>query len=160
MSRKEYFLVGLVVVLVGLYAVFFTDWFRPKSMRIEHSTRSLREAWSGGGQRVDMTGKRELGNVMFALHWNYKLTSVKVVPLAEYQTNKYARPLWELVAKSGSEPVDGFAYGMAVSGMSPARPMPEPDPLVPGVEYRLIVMAGSVKGEHDFKLEGAQMMRR
>ena len=159
MSRKEYFLVGLVVVLVGLYAVFFTDWFRPKIMRIEHSARSLREAWSGS-RRVDPTGKQELGNISFALHRNYKLTSVKVVPLADYQTNKYARPLWELVAKSGSQPVDGFAYGMAVPGMLPARPMLEPDPLVPGVEYRLIITAGSVKGEHDFKLEVARMAER
>ena len=159
MSRKEYILVGVVVMLVGLYAVYFTDWFRPKLIRIEHSVRSLREAWSGG-RRVDATGKLELGNVTFALHRNYKLTSVKVVPLAEYKTNKYARPLWELVAKSGSQPVDGFSYGMAVPGMSPARPLLEPDPLVPGVAYRLFVVAGSVKGEHDFKLDGGRTAGR
>ena len=154
MSRKEWILITLVVVLVGLYAVFFTGWFRPKVMRIEHSARSLREAWSGS-RRVDPTGKQALGNVTFALHRNYKITSVKLVPLADYQTNKYAHALWELTAKSGSQPVDGFAYGMTIPGMSAVSQVLEPEPLEPGVEYRLIVVAGSVRGEHDFKLDGA-----
>ena len=154
MSRKEYILIGLVVVLAGLYVIYFTDLFQPKVMRIEHSARSLREAWSGG-RRVDPTGKQELGNITFSLNRNYKLTSVKVVPLADYLTNKYAPPTWELVSKSGSRPVDGFAYGMTVPGMAPTRPSLQPDPLESGVEYRLIVAAGSVVGEHDFKVSAA-----
>lgn len=159
MSKKEYFLVGLAVVLVGVYGVYFTDWFRPKVMRIEHSERSLREAWSGS-QRVDPGGKQPLGNVTFALHRNYKVTSIKVVPLADYLTNKYAHPLWELVSKNGSTPVNGFAYGMPLAGMTLAQPALEPDPLEAGVEYRLIVEAGSVHGEHDFKLGGGTVARR
>lgn len=154
MSRKEYYLIGLVVALVGIYAVFFTDWFRPKVMHIEHSTRSLREAWSGS-RRVNLTGKQELGNVAFVLHRNYQLTSVKVVPAADYATNKYVRPLWELISKTGSKPVEGLTYGMPVPGMAPARPLLTPDPLVPGVMYKLIVDAGKVHGEHDFQLGGA-----
>jgi len=159
MSRKEYVLVSLVVVLVGLYAVYFTDWFRPKIIRITHSTRSLREAWSDG-RRVDSTGKQALGNVTFVLHRNYKLTSVKVVPLAAYLTNKYTLPTWALVSKPGSSPTDGFAYGMAVPGMSPTRAQLDPDPLEPGVEYRLMVAAGAAKGEHDFTLSAAKNTRR
>jgi hypothetical protein len=160
MSKKEYFLIGLVVVLVGVYAVCFTDWFRPKIMRIEHSTRSLRQAWGSGGQRVDMTDKVGLGNVTFALHHNYKLTSVKVVPLHEFLTNKYVPPVWELVSKSGSNPIDGFSYGMDIQGMASARSALQPDPLLPGVEYRLLVVAGKVKGEHDFKVNSAGVVRR
>jgi hypothetical protein len=153
MNKKEYILISLVVLLVGLYAVYFTDWFQPKIIRITHATRSLREAWSDG-RRVDPTGKQALGNVTFVLHRNYKLTRVKVVPLTAFLTNKYTPPVWELVSKSGSKPTDGFSYGMLVPGMTPVRPMLEPDPLEPDVEYRLIVMAGSAKGEHDFKLGG------
>jgi hypothetical protein len=160
MSKKEYVLIGLVVVLVGVYAVWFTEWFRPKIMRIEHSTRSLRSAWGTGGQRVDMTDKEGLGNVTFALHQNYKLTSVKVVPLQEFLTNKYVPPVWELVSKSGSTPVDGFSYGMSIQGMTSARSALQPDPLLRGVEYRLLVAAGGVRGEHDFKLEGSPVVRR
>jgi len=159
MSRKEYILVGFVMLLVGVYVVFFTNWFKPKVMRIEHSTRSLREAWSGG-QRVDPTGKQELGNVTFTLHRRYKLTSVKVVPLGEFLTNKYVPATWELVSKSGSDPIDGFAYGMSIPGMVAARELLAPEPLQPGLEYRLMVEAGGLKAEHDFKASGAPMARR
>jgi hypothetical protein len=159
MNKKEFFLVGLAVVLVGIYVVYFTDWFRPKVMRIEHSERSLREAWNGS-QRVDPGGRQLLGNVTFALHRNYQITSVKVVPLADYRTNKYAHPLWELGSKSGSRPVNGFTYGMPVAGMAPARPDLEPDPLEAGVDYRIIVEAGLVRGEHDFKIGGGAAVGR
>lgn len=145
MSRKEYFLVGVVVVLVGVYAVFFSDWFRPTVMHIEHSTRALRQA--RGGKPVPR-------NVIFVLNRNYKLTSVKVVPAEAYSTNKYARPLWELVSKTGSKPVEGLTYGVPVPGMMSARPLLEPEPLAPGVTYKLIVEAGKVRGEHDFEVGG------
>ena len=154
MSRKEFILAGVVVMLAGLYAVFFTDLFRAKVMRIEHSARSQRDAWSGS-RRVDPTGKLDVGNVSFALQRSYKLTSVKVLPLAAYQTNKFTPPVWELVAKSGSASVDGFSYGMGIAGMTQSSRSLTPEPLEPGVEYRLVVTAGSLTGEHDFKLAGA-----
>jgi len=160
MSKKEYFLVGLVVVLVGVYAVFFTDWLRPKVMHIEHSARTLREAWTGSGARVDPTGKQELGNVTFTLHRKYKLTSVKVVPLADFLSNKYAPATWELGSKSGSDPVEGFAYGMPIPGMAAAREFMTPESLQPDVEYRLFVEAGGLKGEHDFTIGRSSMARR
>ena len=152
MNRKEYILVGAVVVLIGLYAAFFTEWFRPKTINIEHSVRLQREAYVGG-RRIDPTGKQPLGNVTFALHHRYKLTSVKVLPLAGYATNKFTPPVWELVSKSGSAPVEGFSYGMNIPGMTPGMLTPTPDPLEPGVAYKLVVTAGAVTGEHDFKLE-------
>lgn len=157
MSKKEYFLIGMVGVLVGVYVVFFTGWFRPKEMRIEHSTRMSRPT-GVGGQNTNSADLRGLGNVSFALHNSYKLTSIKVVPLQEFLTNKYVPPVWELVSKAGSTPVDGFAYGFAVEGMTLARSVP-PQPLLPGVEYRLLVAAGSVKGAHDFKVGGLPAAR-
>jgi hypothetical protein len=38
MTKKEMFLVVLVAVLGVAYVVYFTDLFRSKVMRIEHST--------------------------------------------------------------------------------------------------------------------------
>lgn len=160
MSRKEWILVALVLVLGGGYVIFFSNWFRPKVMRIEHSARSVRDAYGPGGQRVDPTGKQPLGNVTFSLHQPYKLTEVKVVLAEEAQTNKYPHPLWHLVAEEGSEPVDGLCYGLPVKGMTPASEYLEPEPLQPGVEYRLLVEASSTKAEHDFTLPRAARARR
>lgn len=160
MSKKEYVLIGLVVVLIGIYVIWFTDLFRPKIMSIEHSTRSARSAAVTTAQRADMTESAGLGNVTFALHRNYQLTSVKVVPLQEFLTNKYVPPVWELVSKSGSSPVDGFSYGMGIKGMNSAHSALQPEPLVPGMEYRLLVVAGKARGEHDFKIGSPAQARR
>jgi len=150
-SKKEIFLALLVLVLVGLYAFYFTDWFKGKYIRVEHSARPLREAW-GNGQRVDPTGK-QVNNVTFSLLKDYQLTSVQVVPLVEFQTNNHARPLWQLVSKTGSRPVNGFAYGAPIAGMAPVSVLnAEAQPLEPGVEYRLLVEASSIKGTNDFNI--------
>jgi hypothetical protein len=153
-TKKEIFLVALVVVLGGLYVVCFTGWFRPKMIRIEHSARPLREAWTGGGQRVDPTGK-QANNVTFTLHKDYRLTSVRVVPAAEFETNHLAHSLWYLVCKAGSPPVHAIGYGVPIPGMTAFFPGTEAEPLEPGVLYRLIVEARhSARGEHDFAIAG------
>jgi hypothetical protein len=150
MSRKEWVLVALVLVLGGLYVVYFSGWLGPRVIRVEYSVRSAREAWGTGGRRVNPAGKAELGGVSFALHRNYKLTSVKVLPAADAKTERYAHPLWHLVARKGSQPVDSLAYGLPVAGMTNASAGVGPEPLETGVEYRLLVEAGSWKGARDF----------
>jgi hypothetical protein len=150
MTKKDLFLIGIVVVLGGLYVVYFSGWFGPKFIRIEYTVRPVREA-PGVNGRTNPNGK-PVNSVMFSLQKDYRLTSIKVVPAAEFQTNKYAHPLWHLVSKSGSEPAKAFAYGYTIAGMTPSVANAEPDLLRPGVEYRLVVEASSVKGEHDFKI--------
>ena len=154
MTKKDIVLCGIVAVLGGVYVIYFADWFRPKVIRIEHSARTLREAWSGGGRRADQPG-RQVASVTFAFHQNYRLTSVKVVPVAELETNKYAHPLWELVSKSGSSPVKGVSYDTPIAGMESASPALDTTPLEPGVQYRLLVEAGSTKGTDDFSISAS-----
>ncbi|MEO6181647.1 MAG: hypothetical protein ABIP71_00770 [Verrucomicrobiota bacterium] len=151
MKRKDYFLVGLVAVLGGLYAFYFTDWFAHKSIRIEHTVRSVQGGWPTVGRPVNPTVK-PVNNVTFSLHKDYKLTSVKVMLAADARTNQYAHPLWHLTSKQGSQPANSLAYAEPVNGMTPATPGVGPEPLEPGTEYRLVVEAGSVKGEHDFQI--------
>lgn len=158
MSRKEILLVAVVAALAGLYVYYFTDWFRPRFIRIEHTVRSLRDAWDGG-RRVAPASHRS-SDVTFALHKNYRLTSVEVVPLAEFSTNKYAHPLWHLVAEKGSKPVNGFVYGMPIAGMTSSVAGIDADLLQPGVEYRLLVRAGSLTGTNDFTIPGSSTARR
>jgi len=128
-------------------------------MRIEHSVRSLRDAYGPGGRRVDATGKQQLGNVTFALHKNYELTMVKVVLAEDVRTNKFPHALWHLTSKRGSEPVDGLCYGMPVRGMETASVLQDAEPLEAGVEYRLLVEASGIKAEHDFTIPKTKAAR-
>jgi len=97
--------------------------------------------------------------VTFALHERYRLKSVKVVLAEEARTNRFAHPLWQLVSDAGSVPVDGFSYGVAVKGMRSPADLPQPEPLQPGIEYRLLVEASGVKAEHDFALPATAQRR-
>ena len=79
--------------------------------------------------------------INFGMSGDFKLTSVKVVPLAELETNKFAHPVWELVSDSNSVPTRAFTYGHRIKGMHPAVKGATADPLTPNTTYRLLVEA-------------------
>jgi hypothetical protein len=148
MAKKYIVFLGLTVVLFGLYAYYLTDWFSPRRMQVEHSFRkSVPQGAFGRVEKADAS--LNLINFMFSA--KYALTEVRIVPLAAYQTNKYVHPLWHLVSESNSVPVKAIVYGMPIRGMHPKVKGAEADPLEANVDYRLIVEAGGVHGEHDFK---------
>lgn len=151
MNAKQWCLLGLVGVLGSLYVCFFTDWFRSTPFRIEHTVRPLREAWRNG-TRMD-TSRNSALSVTFALHQTCRLLSVEVVPLNEFLTNRFAHPLWQLVSKEGSDPVNSIAYGVTLPGMKPSVQGAEAEPLLPNVEYRLLIESRKQKGQHDFKIK-------
>ena len=88
--------------------------------------------------------------VFFAFERKLKLTSLKVIPVSEIETNKY--------------PASGLGSGFRFQfrahrrvGLRPAdqRHAPgdkgaTPDPLEPGVKYRLLIEAGKLKAEDEF----------
>ena len=78
------------------------------------------------------------------------LTPTKVVAVRDVETNKYPHALWHLATESNSVPIRDFMYGMAIKGLHPALKGAQPEPLEPGVKYRLYVEAGSFRTEHDF----------
>jgi len=88
--------------------------------------------------------------VIFGFDRNLKLTCLKVIPVSALETNKYALPIWHLVSESNSVPIKDFSYGTRIAGMHPAVNGAVPDPLEPGVKYRLLIEAGSLKAQHDF----------
>jgi hypothetical protein len=139
MKKKDFMLIGLVLVLAAIYAVFFTDWFRTKTILISHTSRSMRVGAA-------------TGRIIFGLGDYYSLTEIKVVPLAALQTNKFAQPVWHLVSDEGSDDVNHFVYGQKINGMDPAVAGTRAEPLQPGVTYRLFVAAGKIKGQHDFQV--------
>jgi hypothetical protein len=139
MKKKDFMLIGLVLVLAGVYAVFFTDWFRTKTIPISHTNRSMRAGAAAS-------------RMIFGLGNYYSLTEIKVVPLAALQTNKLAEPVWHLVSDEGSDDVDHFVYGQKINGMDPVIEGAGAEPLQPSVTYCLFVTAGKIKGQHDFQL--------
>ncbi len=142
MNKKSYILIVIALVLAGVYVAYFTTWFQPKAIQIAHTSRPVRNAGTGPAAT----------RLFFDLGDDYSLTEVKVVPLAALQTNKFAQPVWHLVSDEGSDDVRQFSYGEAIRGMDPAVAGAEPEPLQPGVVYRLFVAAGKVRGQHDFQL--------
>jgi hypothetical protein len=155
MSQKEYFLIGLAVVLGGLYAIFFVHWSQPRTVAIEHTLRPSREM---GGSRGAVISHG--ATVCFKLpDGKTRINSLRVVSVAELQTNKYPHALWHLVSKNGSKPTDGFAYGFPLAGMTPDLPGSRPEELQPGVTYRLLIQTPTLKGEHDFTLPGVKTER-
>ena len=93
--------------------------------------------------------------VSFTLDGRYRLSSIKVVELSAYLTNKYVTPVWHLISKTNSAPIRGFLYGMPIPGMAPAIPDSKPKNLTPNVAYRLFVEAGRAKGSQDFQTREA-----
>jgi hypothetical protein len=147
MIKRNWLLIFVALVLAAAYVCFFTDWFKPKTLHITSTN-----ARSGRAIRAVKTGSIP---VFFKLEQPYELTEVKVVALDSFQTNKLAEPLWHLVSDSGSDDVSHFFYGEKIGGMDSAIDGAEPDPLQPGVTYRLFVTAGKIKGWHDFQAKAA-----
>jgi hypothetical protein len=136
MNKKNLILIGLVFAAAAAYVVFFTNWFQPRIIQLAHTSRSF--------------GRGGSNPLAFSLGDFYELTEVKVISIAEFQTNKLALPLWHLVSDSGSDSVDHFSYGENIPGMDPAIEGSRPEPLKLGVAYRLFVTAGKARGQHDF----------
>ena len=142
-------LISLAVVLGGLSLYLNRDWFGSDNIQIYHRSRPA------GLFRRKRTGSAGADNsaanpIVFGFGQKLRLTEVKVVPLSELLTNKYARPVWHLVSESNSVPIKDFGYGMSISGMHPSVRGATADPLQPGEKYRLFVEAGPTKAEHDF----------
>ena len=145
MTKKNWLLMAAAAVLAVVYVVYFTDWFKPKTIQIFHTSRNLRpRAMRGGGA---------LPNLVFGVGRQLTLTEIKVIPSAALQTNQSALPLWHLVSDSNSVPVKSFFYGQFIGGMKPAVKGARPQPLETNVSYHLVVTAGQFKGEHDFELK-------
>jgi hypothetical protein len=151
MKKKEIILIILTLVLGGGYIWFFTDWFKPKVIAIQHTIRPYRDAWGPAGRATNSNSK--LTHVIsFVMNRDWKLNEVKVVTASEYQTNKFAHPMWHMVADKTSPATKAFVYGGVIPGMHPSVTGAEPDALQPGITYKLIVRSGTIHGEDDFEV--------
>lgn len=145
MSKSATVLVTLALVLAGAYVYWFTDFFHSPTIQILKQNRPARPS------RIPRGEAPAVYPVSFAFDGKYALTEVKVVSVEEAKTNKYPHPLWHLISDSNSIPTKAVVYGMPVKGMKPSVPKARPEPLMPDTTYRLLVTAGSIKGQTDFK---------
>jgi hypothetical protein len=144
MKNQTKFLIFVALILGAIYAYRFTDWFGEKKIQIKY------KVITGRG-----VAKSSPANpVMFYLmDREYRLTSIKVVAVDEAATNKYPHFYWHVVSDSNSIPLTDFMYGANVSGMKPKIAGLVPEPLKMGVNYRVFVEAGKIKGEKDFQVQ-------
>ena len=88
--------------------------------------------------------------VVFSFNKFYRFKEIKVVIVAEMLTNRFAHPLWHLTTISNSVICNNFSYGDRLRGMTPKVKGATPDPLTPGINYRLIVETEKGGATHDF----------
>lgn len=144
MTRKNWTLLALAVVLGGFSLYLNRDWFSGDNIHLYHRSRPAHIFRRAGGD------KSAVNPIIFGFNRQLQLTSLKVVAVRELETNKYPHALWHVVTESNSVPTRDFTYGMAIKGLHPALKGAQPEPLEPKVKYRLYVEAGSFKAEHDF----------
>lgn len=142
MRKKDIFLIGVLLVVGGVYIHYFSHWFEKPQIAISASLRPNRRA--GGVLAV------------FTMNDSFRLTALKVVPLEGGKINPLASPVWNLASDSNSVPMRAFRYGQPIRGMKPVLKGVHPDPLLPGTEYRLMVSAGDVTASKDFKMPAAE----
>lgn len=147
MTRKIWLLLLLAVLLGGLSLYLNKDWFAKDIIQISHRSRPARAALLRRKRGAD---ESKINPIVFMFDRNVRLTCIKVIPLSDIQTNKYPHPIWYIVSESNSVPTKDFTYGARIGGMHPAVKEALPDPLEPGITYRLLVEAGTFKGQHDF----------
>ncbi len=138
-------LVALTVMLGSFSLYLNRDWFARDNIQLMHRSRPARGAFDRRG-----TDNPLINPLSFWFDRKVGLTSVKVIPVFDLETNKYPQPIWYLLSDSNSLPIKDFTYGMRIPGMRPALKGTAPDPLEPGIKYRLLVEAGKQKIAHDF----------
>jgi hypothetical protein len=151
MSKTKFILTSLLLVgLVGLCLYLNRDWFAREPIHITHRVTP----WIRAAKRADPTNKSN--PVVFSFNKFYRFTEVKVVAAAEITTNKYAHALWHLTTSSNSAFLSSFTYGDRLRGMTPKIKGSVPDPLEPGVTYRLMVETEKGPATHDFSTTARQ----
>lgn len=140
MNLKNITLAVSIAVLAVVYAIYFTDWFRPKNIQIITQIRPMLQRGATQG----------VFPVAFGLNAKYQITSIQVFPAKELATNDLTPPVWSLAGDPKSAPVKAFSYAGSVAGMKPATAGVPPTPLHPGEEYVLIVETEGKVGRTNF----------
>ena len=139
--HKTAVLLVCLAALIAVHLAFFSDGKKDRKIHI------LLAVYPAG-----ILPGTSAETMVFSLDKPYPLTSVKVVPAEEARTNKFAHPLWHLVAPDGAQPIKSFRYGMDLPGMQPEVATATPEPLDADTSYSLeIESKQGLKGELTFQ---------
>lgn len=150
MSKTKFISITILILgLAGLSLYLNRDWFAPATIQISHRLSPWLQ-----NKRPGARNPNDLGvPVTFMMNGFYKLTSVRVVEAAKIETNQYAVPVWRIISDSNSIPTSSFNYGSFIRGMRPEAKGVRPEPLEPGITYRLFVVTDKdIKAQHDFTI--------
>src|ERR1700691_3331017 len=117
MTKKNWLMMIALIALASVYIFYFTDCFKPKIIHISYTSRAIRSRF-----RNNVAGSSATVPIIFSLEPQCKPTEIKVVPLADWQTNQNTLPVWHLIADSNSVPVKLFVYDQRIRGMKPEVP--------------------------------------
>lgn len=148
MSKTKLITITILILgLAGLSLYLNRDWFASDTIQISHRLSPWMQ-----NRRPGARNPNDLGTpVTFSLNGFFKLTSVRVIEAAKIATNQYAVPVWRIISDSNSVPTSSFNYGSFIRGMRAEAKGVRPEPLLPGITYRLFVVTDkNVKGQHDF----------
>jgi hypothetical protein len=150
-NNKIIFRIALLAVLLigGIY--YLEGFFKPAQIQILYDIHP-EKIYRGKNSHAAKNQNPTQFDVAFGLDQKYELTSLKIVPLDEWATNKQAHPLWHLISESNSVPIKAIIYGRKINGMHTAINGTKPEMLQINVFYHLLIEAGSREGECDFKL--------
>lgn len=132
----------LLVGLGGIYLIYFTDLFRTQQLQISARPRIERAR----------RGSAEVVSVSFSFEQKRAIKELKVVSVADIETNKYPHALWNLIAETNSVPLKGLTYGEIPMGMKSKVPKVRAATLQPQTKYRLLVEAEGIQGQVDFEV--------
>src|SRR5436190_22618096 len=118
MTRKQWLWLTVVLALAAFSLYLNKDSFASSNIHVYHRSRPARAGLFRGRQRKD--DNPAINPIVFGFSHKQKLVSIKVVPLSEFATNKYAHALWHLVSDSNSVPLKDFTYGQTFQGMHPS----------------------------------------
>ncbi len=137
-------------MVAALYYYLYRDAFTRGAILINVTQRRTVSRIRPEAARARASAESQM--MVFGLGQDYHLTDIQVVNLAKSPGDQAPKLAWHMISDSTSPPLQSFVYGEGIPGMHPPVLGTPAEPLSPGTQYRVIVRARSLKGQHDFQI--------
>ena len=86
-------LIAVAIVLGGISFYLNKDWFAKDDIQIFHRSRPVRTSVFRRKRAPDPLDNPAINPIVFGFDRTLKLTSLKVIPVSDIETNKYPHPI-------------------------------------------------------------------